>query len=130
MLCNVCPVFRLDPPAPADLGIVTGSTLNHWPFPARHLHEGYAYLLTHPGTPCVFWDHWVATDGLGDTITKLLLVRKQHGLSARSKVRLLIQPCCLPYWPSAVEMCVAACYDEIMHGQVAATGVDAEAATA
>lgn len=36
----------------------TGSTLNHWPFPWQHLPEGYAYLLTHPGTPCVFIDHW------------------------------------------------------------------------
>ncbi len=27
----------------------TGSTLNHWPFPSRHLNEGYAYILTHPG---------------------------------------------------------------------------------
>lgn len=64
----------------------TGSTLNHWPFPWRHLHEGYAYLLTHPGTPCVFWDHWVAGDGLGDNINKLLKLRQHHGLSARSKV--------------------------------------------
>jgi hypothetical protein len=35
----------------------TGSTLNHWPYPWNHLHEGYAYIITHPGTPCVFWDH-------------------------------------------------------------------------
>ena len=38
----------------------TGSTLNHWPFPHNHLHAGHAYLLTHPGTPCVFYDHWAA----------------------------------------------------------------------
>lgn len=36
----------------------TGSTLNHWPFPSRNLPEGYAYILTHPGTPCVFYDHF------------------------------------------------------------------------
>eukprot|EP00201_Polytomella_parva_P006777 CAMPEP_0175085634 /NCGR_PEP_ID=MMETSP0052_2-20121109/28778_1 /TAXON_ID=51329 ORGANISM="Polytomella parva, Strain SAG 63-3" /NCGR_SAMPLE_ID=MMETSP0052_2 /ASSEMBLY_ACC=CAM_ASM_000194 /LENGTH=746 /DNA_ID=CAMNT_0016357679 /DNA_START=151 /DNA_END=2387 /DNA_ORIENTATION=- len=36
----------------------TGSTLGHWPYPVRHLQEGYAYLLTHPGTPCVFYDHF------------------------------------------------------------------------
>ena len=66
-----------------------GSTLNHWPFPWRHLHEGYAYLLTHPGTPCVFWDHWVHPE-LGDTINKLLQVRIDNSLSARSKVRGLV----------------------------------------
>jgi len=35
----------------------TGSTLNHWPFPSHHLQEGYAYIMLHPGTPCVFVDH-------------------------------------------------------------------------
>jgi alpha-amylase len=34
-----------------------GSTLRHWPFPWDHLGEGYAYILTHCGTPCVFYDH-------------------------------------------------------------------------
>jgi alpha-amylase len=42
----------------------TGSTLNHWPFPNNHLQEGYAYILTHPGTPCVFYDHLYAEGGL------------------------------------------------------------------
>ena len=32
------------PPPPA------GSTLNHWPFPWKHLPEAYCYLLTHCGT--------------------------------------------------------------------------------
>ncbi|CAL5228346.1 g11459 [Coccomyxa viridis] len=41
----------------------TGSTQAHWPFPAQFLHQGYAYILTHPGTPCLFLDHlW--TDGM------------------------------------------------------------------
>ena len=40
----------------------TGSTLGHWPFPPKHLAEGYAYLLTRPGTPCVFYDHYYAAD--------------------------------------------------------------------
>ena len=35
----------------------TGSTQNHWPFPYHNIVEGYAYIMTHPGTPCVFWDH-------------------------------------------------------------------------
>lgn len=42
----------------------TGSTLNHWPFPSNHLQEGYAYILTHPGTPCVFYDHLYQEGGM------------------------------------------------------------------
>lgn len=33
----------------------TGSTLNHWPFPSRHLTEGYTYILTHPGASCLMY---------------------------------------------------------------------------
>ena len=51
----------------------TGSTLNHWPFPRDHLQQGYAYILTHPGTPCVFYDHhWSDVGGLGTRIRELL----------------------------------------------------------
>mmetsp|Transcript_7826 Transcript_7826/g.23111 ORF Transcript_7826/g.23111 Transcript_7826/m.23111 type:complete len:555 (+) Transcript_7826:328-1992(+) len=41
----------------------TGSTQGHWPFPAAHLVQGYVYILTHPGTPCVFYDHLFADGG-------------------------------------------------------------------
>ena len=34
-----------------------GSTQQHWPFPPALLHQGYAYILSHPGTPCIFYDH-------------------------------------------------------------------------
>lgn len=64
----------------------TGSTLNHWPFPSHHLQEGYAYILTHPGTPCVFYDHLYAEGGLRQCILDLLAVRKKHGLDCRAKV--------------------------------------------
>jgi alpha-amylase len=63
----------------------TGSTLNHWPFPHAHLGAGYAYILTHPGTPCVFYDHWAAP-GLGDAVRDLVRVRREAGLHCRSKV--------------------------------------------
>lgn len=46
------------PTRPADPHTTPGSTLNHWPFPWRHLPEAYCYLLTHCGTPCVFYDHF------------------------------------------------------------------------
>lgn len=35
----------------------TGPPQNHWPFPADRLSLGYAYVLTHPGIPCVFGPH-------------------------------------------------------------------------
>ena len=31
----------------------TGSTQNHWPFPSDKVMQGYAYILTHPGTPTI-----------------------------------------------------------------------------
>lgn len=65
----------------------TGSTLNHWPFPHQHLPAGHAYLLTHPGTPCVFWDHFTAP-GLGDQVKALLRSRRAAGLHARSAVKI------------------------------------------
>lgn len=65
----------------------TGSTLNHWPFPSNGLFEGYAYILTHPGTPCVFYDHFFYNQPLRDSILKLLKARKENYISARSLVR-------------------------------------------
>ncbi|GBF99921.1 glycoside hydrolase [Raphidocelis subcapitata] len=64
----------------------TGSTLNHWPFPSNHLQEGYAYILTHPGTPCVFVDHINGDGKLRKLILELLRIRKDAGVNARSKV--------------------------------------------
>lgn len=29
----------------------------HWPFPNDKIMVGYAYILTHPGIPSIFWDH-------------------------------------------------------------------------
>ncbi|CAI7842839.1 unnamed protein product, partial [Closterium sp. NIES-53] len=36
----------------------TGSTQAHWPFPSHAIIQGYAYILTHPGIPSVFYDHF------------------------------------------------------------------------
>jgi alpha-amylase len=74
----------------------TGSTLNHWPFPANGLFEGYAYILTHPGTPCVFYDHFFGNQALQEAITALLDVRRRLRISARSEVRFVngISPVC------------------------------------
>ncbi|KIY94390.1 alpha-amylase, putative [Monoraphidium neglectum] len=87
----------------------TGSTLNHWPFPSHHLQasswgcvcagagaalpegggarpEGYAYILLHPGTPCVFIDHISGDGKLRQLILDLVAVRKSYGINSRSKV--------------------------------------------
>ena len=61
-----------------------GSTLNHWPFPSNHLHEGYAYILTHPGTPTVFYDHFYQEQGgLRKAILELMAIRTRNGLNCR-----------------------------------------------
>lgn len=59
--------------------------MNHWPFPWNHLGEAHAYQLTHCGTPCVFYDHYMNAD-LQKQIKALLKIRKRHGISNRSKV--------------------------------------------
>ncbi len=64
----------------------TGSTLQHWPFPWANVGEGYAYLLTHPGTPCVFWDHYFYDETLRKHIQKLVGIRKKHLLNNKSEV--------------------------------------------
>lgn len=63
----------------------TGSTLGHWPFPPNELAQGYGYILTHPGTPCVFWDHAMQPE-LGQIIQTLIAVRKRAKINAKSTV--------------------------------------------
>jgi alpha-amylase len=56
-------------------------------FPGKTVEQGYAYLLTHPGIPCVFWSHFF--DWGEHTwwwIDRLLKVRKNTGLHAGSHV--------------------------------------------
>ena len=79
----------------------TGSTLQHWPFPSHKLEEGYAYILTHPGTPTIFYDHWTAketvmVDGtqaangqLRECIETLIKIRKRVGISSRSAIQIM-----------------------------------------
>jgi alpha-amylase len=58
-------------------------------FPSATVEMGYAYLLTHPGIPCVFWSHyfdWGAATR--QRIERLIRVRKAAGLHARSPVEI------------------------------------------
>ncbi|KAE8659106.1 Alpha-amylase 1 [Hibiscus syriacus] len=66
----------------------TGSTQRLWPFPSDKVMQGYAYILTHPGTPSIFYDHFVDW-GLKDEITKLSAVRRNNGISETSKVNIV-----------------------------------------
>lgn len=63
----------------------TGSTQAHWPFPGDKVMQGYAYILTHPGIPTVFWDHFYDW-GLHDEIKNLIAVRKDNGLHSESSL--------------------------------------------
>jgi alpha-amylase len=54
-------------------------------FPGARVDMGHAYLLTHPGVPCVFWPHffdWGAPTRR--RLAELLKVRKSMGLHSRS----------------------------------------------
>ena len=46
----------------------TGCPQNHWPFPADRMAMGYAYILTHPGIPCVFGPHFWVGNSYGTKI--------------------------------------------------------------
>ena len=69
----------------------TGSTQGHWRFPEGFETQGYVYILTHPGTPTVFWDHLFEwhDKSLGDTIVRLMEIRKAFGIHSRSAVKIL-----------------------------------------
>ncbi|MDD4004776.1 MAG: alpha-amylase C-terminal beta-sheet domain-containing protein [Elusimicrobiaceae bacterium] len=51
---------------------------------------GYAYILTHPGVPCVFWPHlfdW--GESCKNKILKLVGIRKEAGITATSPVEII-----------------------------------------
>jgi alpha-amylase len=69
----------------------TGSTQQHWKFPTLRKLEGYAYILTHPGTPTVFWEHmYEDSDSLREGIETLIELRKRSGITAGSEVTILL----------------------------------------
>lgn len=78
----------------------TGSSQQHWPFPADRLALGYAYILTHPGVPCVFAEHYfggqrgTADTELRGTIDALLQVREQHVVCGGTADQSAMFVCC------------------------------------
>ena len=68
----------------------TGSTQQHWPFPRHHVMEGYAYILTHPGTPTVFYDHVFGWGrDMREEIQRLIACRIEAGIDCHSPVNIL-----------------------------------------
>lgn len=58
---------------------------NTWPVPCASVMQGYAYILTHPGVPTLFWPHlfdW----GLYDQIKTLADIRHSQNITSTSKV--------------------------------------------
>jgi alpha-amylase len=52
--------------------------------------EGYVYVLTHPGIPTVFWEHFFEdSEKLKEGIKVLLQLRKRRGIVADSPVCIL-----------------------------------------
>jgi alpha-amylase len=66
-----------------------GSSQGHWRFPGHALEQGYAYILTHPGTPCVFYDHAFQDQTLGHAVQRLVALRRRNALHCRSAVKIL-----------------------------------------
>ncbi|KAJ4711277.1 Alpha-amylase [Melia azedarach] len=65
----------------------TGSTQGHWRFPSGKEMQGYAYILTHPGTPSVFFDHIFSH--YRSEIEGLISLRKRNKIQCRSIVKIV-----------------------------------------
>ncbi|KAF7829434.1 alpha-amylase 3, chloroplastic [Senna tora] len=65
----------------------TGSTQGHWRFPSGKEMQGYAYILTHPGTPSVFYDHIFSH--YQTEIQALISLRKRNKIHCRSTVQIV-----------------------------------------
>lgn len=70
-----------------DTGPSTGGEngQNHWPFPSDEIMQGYCYILTHPGIPCIYWVHFYDW-GFKTEIKKLIAIRKKFKITSTSKV--------------------------------------------
>ncbi len=73
-----------------DTGPSMGSKLkpNAWPFPSDKIMQGYAYILTHPGIPCIYWLHFFDW-GFKNEISRLVNLRKSVGIGATSDVNIV-----------------------------------------
>mgnify|MGYP000933623580 CR=1 FL=1 len=74
-----------------DTGPSTGGSggQNHWPFPSDKVMWGYAYILTHPGVPCVYWVHYYDWN-IKESIKTLVQLRKKVGIHSSSIVAIQV----------------------------------------
>ena len=59
---------------------------HHWPLPDARLKQAYAYILSSPGTPVVYWPHMYDW-GHGDFIRQLIQIRRAAGVKAASAIQ-------------------------------------------
>ena len=70
-----------------DTGPSPGGGQDHWPFPTDKVEQGYAYILTHPGTPCVYWPHYFDwSNDLQRKIRTLIQLRREQNITSSSTV--------------------------------------------
>ncbi|MCB9201998.1 MAG: starch-binding protein [Flavobacteriales bacterium] len=62
----------------------------HWAFPSKYVVNGYAYILTHPGVPMVFWDHMYEWgNATSDPIKQLIAIRKRNEIHSTSSLQIV-----------------------------------------
>lgn len=71
--------------------------------------QGYAYLLTHPGIPCIYWKDIYDSGSYESQIRRLIEIRKQYGIHSKSKL----------YIAAAQEGLVYAAYIKGDNGEIA-----------
>ncbi len=59
-----------------------------WVFPGDQVLKGYAYLLTHPGIPMVWWPHYFNW-GIKNQIDAMIKIRKDNALSSTSNLNIV-----------------------------------------
>ena len=99
-------IFRRDPSHAVTFvdNHDTGSTQGHWPMDEGDIGPAYAFILTHPGYPCVAWQHYFTgngsqyiggknVSGTSNTtkqhIDKLISLRKENGICYDSAIQVL-----------------------------------------
>ena len=102
-----------------------GSTQGHWRFPEEGYEQGLAYLMTHPGTPCLFYDDLLEPKKKA-MIQKLVALRQKAGINCRSEVGLPETQMLSRRWrlhaipSSCLLVCAAAAAKHLQHGLVLA----------
>jgi alpha-amylase len=75
---------------------------NMLPMPSAGIPQAYAYILTHPGVPCVDWTQYWSNQS---EINTLISIRKQQGINSMS--------------PLSIQTCNSGLYSAIVNGNTA-----------